>query len=253
MNKKQIILTILLCIHNKIALPINNVITLTFKEYPEVAIPESLLAEIDSSESSSDKTTGTLSKALEQPDYLQKKTDINKPIKSKISGIWTLHKGFARTSDYFGQIVFPRKQQSETVYLIITEKIAPSFIVGPSTVSNWTLDPTAQTAMYAISLEFDDDANSYYFNTEKIDPPADNQISLQSIIIPGNPDTVYVPTGATITELTSNLTLPDIYIKNDFDHSYNASYILNNMNYFEKIEQDYQQADKTIVKLLLNS
>ena len=248
MNKKYIIITMLLCLNDKITLPINNIITLGFKEYPDVVVPESLLPETVET-----ATANQLSKSLEQPDYVQKKTDINRPAKSKISGIWTLHKGFARTSDYFGQIAFPRKQQSETIYLVITEKILPAFIVGPSTVSNWMLDPSTESAVYSITLEFDDDANSYYFNTEKIDSPSDNQISLQSIIIPAKPDAVYVPTGATITELSSNLTLPDVYITSTFDHDYNAAYILEKMNYFERIEQDYQQTEQTVAKLILNN
>jgi hypothetical protein len=242
MNKKYIILATLLCIIATITRPINNIITFFIKEYPEVQLPEKFQV----------ATSSTISKALEQPAYLEPK-DTKPQKKSGLTGVWALHKGYARASSYFGQISFPRKQQSETVYIIITEKINPTFIVGPSTVGYWELDQNSPAAIYSISMEYDEDANSYYFDTKKIDPPEDNQISMQAIVIPGNPEHVYVPEGASITEFTANLTLPTIYIKKEFDQSYNASYIANLRMYFEQITEEYQENDLTNSTLMVTS
>jgi len=243
MNKKLLIIAILPCIFATITRPINNIITFFVKEYPEVQLPEKFQV----------ATSSTISEALGQPDYLNPKDHNNQPKKANVSGIWALHKGYARASSYFGQISFPRKQQSETVYLIITEKINPTFIVGPSTVGYWELDPNSSIAIYEISMEYDEDANSYYFNTKKIDPPEDNQVSMQAIVIPGKPEHVYVPEGASITEFTANLTLPTIYIKKEFDRSYNASYVTNLRMYFEQVTEEYQENDLTNSTLMMTS
>lgn len=231
MNKKYIILTFLLCIFTAITKPINNIITFFVKEYPEVHLPEKFRT----------ATSSVFSKALKQPAYLNEKEHGIKPLEVKVSGIWSLYKGYSRISSHNGQISFPRKQQSETVYLIITKKINPTFIVGPSTVAHWNLDKDTPAAIYSISIKYDEDANSYYFNTKKIDRPTDNKISLQAVIIPGDPEHVYVPEGASITEFTGNLTLPSIYIKKEFDRVYNSVYTTSIKMYFAQIKEKHQQ------------
>lgn len=239
MNKKNKLLLITLCIVHLAVKSTNNVITFFIKEYPEVKLPEYL----------QHKRNKQISNALTQPDFLNPKE--NTPVKEKAgaSGVFALYKGYAQTSNLFGQVTFPRKQQAETIYLIITETISPEFIVGPSTVSHWEIDPNSSTAVYKMAINYDNDANSYYVNTTKVAAPQDNKISLQSIVIIGNPEDVYVPEGASIAELTANLNLPTIYIKEKFDRSRNASYVLTLKNYFSGIAETFKQSNLSISKI----
>lgn len=241
MNRKCLSLLVLLSFQLSNLRAIDNIITFFIKNYPEVELPETLQVVTDY----------TISKPLVQPEYLNvKDSNSQSNKKNDVAGIWALYQGFAEPSTPDGQIMFPRQQQSETVALVITKKITPVFIVGPATVGYWELDPDSDTEMYTISLEYDIDANTYYFLTEKVELPDDGQVSLQSIIIPADPKNVYVPEGATITEVTTNLTLPSIYIKKDFDRSYNASYTTDRRLYFKKNEYMYEENDQSVSKLI---
>lgn len=246
MNRKNIIVMILLCMSAIKIETTNNIITFFIKKYPTVQPPG-----VESPELlQQDEQNNQISKAVTQPDFLNPKKDPALKNTPGASGIYAFYKGYSQTSSFLGQITFPRKQQSETVYLIVTETISPEFIVGPSTVGYWKIDSTSPTAVYEMAIDYDDDANTYYVNTTKIDAPENNQISLQSIVIIGNPDNVYVPEGATIAEFTANLTLPTIYIKDTFDQSKNASYALSLKNYFAGLNETFQQNDLIVSKLM---
>ena len=240
MKNKYILLAIILSASLFIKTT-SNIITLFIKDYPNPELPLSLQTETDSENS----------RIMSQPSYVQPKKEITPVIQKKLAGVWGLYKGYAQATNFLGQLSFPRKQQANTINLIITKKITPAFIVGPSTVGYWQIDSSEDAAVYEIDIEYSDDANTYYFETKKIDTPENGQISLQSIIIPADPETVYVPEGAVITEYTANLTLPDIYIKTDsFDFEYNASYTLSLKNYFAQIDTELEQDDAIISKLM---
>jgi len=241
MNKKVLILLILYFISAINTKTIGSILTLFIEKYPNIVLPENTFT----------KNQSTISEALAQPSFLNPKEEfVTNQNTDRLDGVYALYKGYAVVSNFLGQITFPLQQQSETVYVVITENITPEYIVGPSTVGYWNISENSASAIYEMNIDYDDTANSYYINsTKKITALESIDLSLRSIIIIADPETVYVPEGATIAEFTPNLTLPTIYIKDTFDYVQNALKTLEVKKYFSKIKTSFQQNNLNILKL----
>lgn len=235
---KSIYKTLLICLVSTTLHPLNNFISLTIQKYPTFK------------EKLNDEQVARYSKKLKQPGYLYKKIVKHQRIDTGVRGIMGIYLGFVSLTDYDGQMNFPRKQQKPEINLLITRAIKPVYMLAPETVNNWMLDPHAPAQMYQFTLKEDKETDLYYIKAKKVDTPKDNMISLDTIILIADPKNVYIPEGATITHNSPNLLLPNVYIRKNFNFSYNALYTLSIKQYFEKINQEYKQEDQSIAMII---
>ena len=112
------------------------------------------------------------------------------------------------------------------------------------------LDKHEHAEMYEFDQHQDPTTKLYYINAKKTKLPDDHMIPLNTIILIAKPSNVFIPEGATITQYSPNLLLPQIYIKKHFDISYNALYTLSIKQYFGLVQHDYKQEDETISTIL---
>ena len=219
---------------------INNTIILFVEKYPTVKIPKNK------------ETLESLSAKLKQPKYLWKNVISQKRITSGINGIMAMHLGNSCLSDKDGQIIFQRTFQQPIVHLLITKGIQPAFMIAPETVHNWMLEKNTPAILYQFKFHQDEDTELYYIETKKVPLPKDSMITFDTIIIIADPKSVYVPSGATITNYSANLILPNIYIKKDFDFEYNTLRTNAIGQYFESIKSEYKPEEQTLAKIITN-
>jgi len=218
--------------------PINSVITMFLQNYPTFKAP------LD------EQTRDIYSKKLKQPGYLYKKIVKSKRIQTGARGIMGIYLGYVSLSDHNGQMIFPRKHQKAAVNFLVTKGIKPVYMIAPDTIHNWMLDKKQPSQMYRIELHHDTPTELYYLEAKKIDLPKDDMIPLDTIIMIANPKNVVLPEGATITNYSSNLILPNIYIKSNFNFLYNALYTLSIKQYFEQINQEYKHEDQSVAMII---
>lgn len=218
---------------------INSEIILFLDQYPKIKIPKNK------------ETVESLSKKLKQPSFISKKQWEHKRLSSGVPGIMSLYLGEVCLSDKNGQLTFPRGGlQAPIINLIVTKGIQPVYIVAPATVHNWMLDQQKPAEMYQFKYNKDQETELYYIETTKVPLPQDSMIPLGTIIIIADPSSVFVPLGATITHYSPNLILPHIYIKKNFDFSYNALYTNSIKQYFDSIRSEYKPEELTVAKIM---
>jgi len=219
---------------------INNKIILFVDKFPRVKIPKNK------------ETVESLSKKLKQPNFVVKTRMKQKRLSSGAQGVMALYLGDASLSDKDGQLTFPRGHQQPLVNLLITQGIQPVYIVAPATVHNWMLEKNKPAIMYQFKFEKDQETDLYYIETKEIPLPTDSMIPLETIVIIADPTSVFVPFGATITHYSPNLILPTIYIKKNFDFSYNALYTNSIKQYFDSVHAEYKPEELSIAKIITN-
>lgn len=239
LNLKYIFLFISLS-YNFASYAVNNTIILFVDQYPSAKIPKNKA------------TKESLSKKLKQPKFVWKDIIKQHRLSSGTPGILAIHLGNSCISDKDGQLTFPRTFQKPVVHLLVTKGIQPVYMVAPATVHNWMLDKHMPSELYEFSFHKDEDTDLYYIDTKKVPLPKDSMISFDTIIIISDPNNIFVPLGATMTQYSVNLVLPTIYIKKNFDFSYNALYTNSIQQYFEAITSDYKPEEQTIAKIITN-
>ena len=237
---------ILFCIMTFIGNKINandNIISIFVKQYPLM----------EAYESTTQGASESISEALRQPSFIfspPKKTV--RKAGSGVESIQSSYLGFLATSSQSGQILFPRKQQSNTINILITKQISPVFMIAPATIHHWELKEGFDCEMYEMKQSQDEKSGLYYVETQKVDLPKNKHIQLNTIIIFADPKEIYVPIGATIVDYTSNLILPDIYAKN-VNVLENALYTLSIKQYFKQINKEYKNDTQDIATIIANS
>lgn len=218
--------------------PLDSIISMFIRKYPYFK-----------KENTSKFDTQKYSQKLKQPAYLYQSITRPHSQRESVSGVMCLYGGQVALSDSNGQITFQRRQQISNIYLLVTSGIKPAYIIAPSTVHNWMIDPTKPSKLYFIQFKQDADLGLYYFDVQPTQLPADNNIPLNTIILIADPEYVFVPTGATTSEYSSNLLLPDIYLKRGFCFIYNQLYALAIKQYFDSTVANYQQENQTVSKI----
>jgi hypothetical protein len=214
-----------------------------------------------------------LSKALKQPGYVAEQALKSKSKwSSSVAGIMCLYAGNVATSDTNGEVIFPKLQQQDNIYLLITKGVGfgPDYIIAPSTVHNWgqkketelSLDTEKSYEIYLITFKHDDKLEISYFDTKKATfPDIEDQnsahwrhgryiIPLNTITIISDPSDIFVPIGATITKYSPNLTLPPLFIKRTFCFIYNSLYTLAIKQYFNQEQATHQLEGQTVSTIL---
>ncbi|MBI2345176.1 hypothetical protein HYV10_03860 [Candidatus Dependentiae bacterium] len=220
----------------------DSIITIFIQKYPYLTKSEIKKLKKQGKSSS----LSNYSRALKQPDYLYRDVVSSYKHTYELPAIMCMYAGNIALSSPDGQISFPLLQQTHDMHILITEKIIPAYIVAPGTVNNWMIDPKHPHEMYFMKLEFDKKTNLYYYQTSKIDPAQNNNIPLNTIIFIADPQTMYIPIGATITQASPNIVLPTIYIKKDFCFIKNTLFTLATNQYFKSTNPSIKQDDQTI-------
>jgi len=213
-----------------------NDIVLFLQPYPKLETPEV------SQENLSDK--------LGQPGYLHAKMLAHRFVDIAIEGVSALYQGYITVSSRKGEILFPRKQQSNTINLLITPEIIPSFMVGPTTTHHWELNPKISQdkdtqAMYSITFDHNDDTDSYFYNVQSIPLPADNIIDFTTIVLLAPANMIYIPEGISMAKYSANMILPTIYVKPGIQFIKHSLYALKIKQYFESISKQYNKYNGT--------
>ena len=218
--------------------PVDSIITFFVEKYPYFKI-----------EKKSKFDPEKYSKQLKQPTFFYQTISNLHKYESAIPGIMCLYGGNVAVSDKNGQIILKRNQQTPNIYLLVAKSVLPAYMIAPSTVHNWMIDPKESTELYFAEFKQDDKLELYYFNVSKAELPADHNIPLNTIILIADPADVFIPTGATITDLSQNLILPNIYIKRNFCFIHNSLYTLAIKQYFRETSQDSQLENLTISQI----
>jgi hypothetical protein len=187
-----------------------------------------------------------LSKKVQQPGFLSGKIIKKSKRSSGVPGIMCMYGGHVALSDQKGQVILPRLQETPSMNFLITKGIKAAYILAPATVHNWQVDPAQPSKMYNVKLKQNEETQLYYFEATLTKPNKDNSIPLNTVIIISDPENIFIPLGATITNYSPNLTLPNIYIKKEFCFVYNAFYTLAIKQYFKQTYADYQQEALTV-------
>ncbi len=217
---------------------INSIITLSIQKYPTIKMP------LDQ------KEIDTYSKKLQQPGYLYKKILQNHHSDGGVHGIMGFYLGHVALSDHNGYMTFPRKQQSSNINFLVTKGIKPVYMIAPSTLANWMIDASHPAQMYTFTFKQDNKTKLYYFQASKTDLPEKNMIPLDTIILIADPKNVVIPDGATVSYYSPNLILPTIYIKKNFNFSYNALYTTTIKQYFDRVHKQYKQEEQSVLKTI---
>jgi len=224
---------------------IDSIITIFVKKYPYLKKSEikSLQKDFNTLELSS------YSKKIKQPNYLHKSILNSYFKKNLLPGITCFYAGRTTTSKPDGQITFPRRQQTANMHILVAEKVIPAYMIAPSTIHNWRIDPRQSAEMYLMELKHDPNIKISYYETKKIDLPKDNNIPLNTLIFIADPKTMYIPLGATIVDNSPNIVLPDIYIKKGFCFLRNVLFNLAVNQYFEDTEKSIKQENQVVSEI----
>ncbi|AXK60400.1 hypothetical protein [Candidatus Chromulinivorax destructor] len=191
---------------------------------------------------------------LPQPSYVIGKDDeISSSRIDGVRGIPATYLGYIATSDRNGQISFPRKQQNDTIHLIITPRINPIFMIHPTLVHHWEILPSQPVEIYEITRKKDKKLNSYYFDIINVSTAIKNKkfdeqkaemyknilagkqaIPLNTITIFADPKTIQVPTGISQNYYSTNFILPTL-VGREVDTKENSLYTLSIKQYFEQV------------------
>ncbi|HJZ23100.1 MAG TPA: hypothetical protein VJ201_01470 [Candidatus Babeliales bacterium] len=155
-------------------------------------------------------------------------------------GLCGTYAGYLAITDRIGQMTFPKKQQQNSLELIITQKIVPVTYQNSKLIHHWEVVPEEKIAVYQVDKQQDSVTKNYFWNVKKSSQIRDNIIPLHSIVLFADPKSIYIPEGVTSTNDSPNLILPTIYFLNSFDAAHNSLYTLSIRRFFETPELFYK-------------
>jgi hypothetical protein len=166
-----------------------------------------------------------------------------------VSGIFSSYAGFLTASDQNGQTSFPLRHSKLVTYYLVTPEVFPVIMFG-NTVHHWELISKQPANLYKIEKKKDEELDEYYWEVTQMQLPKDKKISKKAVIIFANPHKVYIPEGITPTSDSSQLILPDIYIKKSISKIPEALYVLTIRQFFAPPAKGYQHESlKHIVQM----
>lgn len=151
----------------------------------------------------------------EQANHLRK----NKYQKSSISlgGIPIIYYGYITHTRSDGIVMFPKMHTDQEMFLLVSNNIRPVFMLR-NTVHHLEIEKNSPHSFFKIEKKYDNQTETYLWIITKEKLPENNQIPLETIIIFTEPETLYIPEGASITHETGQTILPPFYVKNDENH-----------------------------------
>lgn len=209
--------------------------------------------ELQHNENFDQELTSIVSEKISQPSYV---IGYKKDVASNqdgIRGIQAAYLGYMATSNKNGQLSFPRKQQSDTILLFITPQIKPIFMIHPTLIHHWQVDPSQPIEIYEINRNKDKKLNSYYFDIIDIKQALKNQkldekksemyqniisgtlaIPFNTVTIFADPKNISVPIGTPQNYYSTNFILPTLSGEK-VDMTENSLYTLSIKQYFEQV------------------
>jgi len=168
-----------------------------------------------------------------------------------VGGITASYLGQITVSNKNGQITFPRKQQSDTIYILVTSEIAPIFIIGPTLIHHWKCKSKESAKLYQVNRKKNKELNIYYFDIKEIDIMENKDFPINSIIIYADPDKITIPTGVSLNTYSTNFILPDI-TTTEVDFFKNSLYTVSIKQYFEQIKIESKNDKPNIITIVGN-
>lgn len=204
------------------------------------------------------KGTSLVSASLAQPTFItsphqQKELECQ----NGIAGIAASYIGYFTISNKNGQIAFPRKHQSDEIYLLVTPEVEPVFMVKPSLIHHWQIKKDQPAALYKIVRKVNKDLSNkiYYFEVKQLDIaqdlPDSGEIPLNTITIYTDPETIFIKTGVVMNTYSTNFVLPPVQALTD-QGSKNSLYTLLIKRYFEQINIETKNEKPTISSMIMN-
>jgi hypothetical protein len=191
-----------------------------------------------------------ISAPLHQPSFIKAigkdRSWLNQP---GVDGLHAIYLGYLAISDHNGQISFPRQQQNDTIYLLVTPEIEPEFMMSPSLIHGWITKNHAPAAYYEINRKHNKELKTYYFDVRKIENP--QEIKNGTITIFAHPDHIHVPVGISLNTYSTNIILPELQATK-VDTIKNSLYTLSIKQYFEHITIENKKDTLNIAAMILN-
>ena len=177
-----------------------------------------------------------LSQKLRKPGKIAKYAVKGKSQPALEEGILATYGGYVVASDYNGKVVFPRKHQKTGVDILITSEIVPVPLFE-NTILHWTHVSGVPAKVYSCEQKYDDRKGQYYWETQEVPVTEDMVIPLATIIILAKPKNISMNVGKTPTNETTNLVLPDVYVKKGITIIENSLYMLTIRHLFKPVEE----------------
>lgn len=204
-------------------------ITIFLKPYPQFAYTQ-------------EKTAITCQKCT-NPDYSSRQKIKGLIDQNLVSGIFATYGGFIETSSADGQISFPRKHNAPLVHVVTTNRVTP-ITMNTTTIAHWELEDKTPATMYKIERKQDATTGIFFWDVSEEEIPKDKKLPITSILIFAKPESIYIPTGITITDNTPNLHLPDIYVRSGINKTSNALYVLHLKHFFGPVSNALKKEKK---------
>jgi hypothetical protein len=151
---------------------------------------------------------------LGSPEKLDRAVIREKMAAQMTSGIKVSYAGILTTSDFNGEVIFPRLHEADSITLIISEVNIPQVRHGVTAESWSTIDPQKSTWL-SITRIRDEDLKKSFWNVEQIPPK--NHIPRHAIVILNHPFSIVIQEGVYFAEEGPHLILPDIYVTPDIN------------------------------------
>jgi len=213
-----------------------------------------------------------VSEQLTQPEFVfGLPSKLYSTVSEGVPGITAIYLGYITTSNKNGQISFPRKQQNDQMYVLITPQILPTFMIAPSLIYDLAIDPSQPVEMYEINRKKDKKLNTYYFDVINIKKAIKNKntdkktmqkyiniltsktgIPLNTIILLTDPANINIPTGISLNHYSPNLILPTFTMHHEIDTTENSLYTLSIKQYFEQINIESKNDSPRVMTIIAN-
>lgn len=154
-----------------------------------------------------------------------------------LSGLYASYGGMIQVSDLHGEITFPRKHTGNSLYLVITTEIIP-ITMFYNTVHHWEINPKLPATIYQLEQKKDKETNITYWEVSISSLPVNNILPIESIVIFAKPTNIYLPVGVYATSESSNLMLPDIYVKKGINVVENSLYVTALGHFFASVKKE---------------
>jgi hypothetical protein len=191
-----------------------------------------------------------ISQPLQQPSFINALEKNRSWLEERgVDGVSASYLGYFTISDKNGQITFPRRQQSDTIYILITPQVQPQYMLDQTLVAYWITCPEEPAMFYQIKRKQNKALHTYYFETKKLKTP--EKIPLNTIIIYTHPENIHVKTGISLNTYSSNFILPNVYAKK-FETLENSLYTVSIKQYLEQINRQSKHNEANITTMVIN-
>jgi hypothetical protein len=178
-----------------------------------------------------------ISQKLAKPGKLAKYTAKGVLQTSIVEGILATYGGYVTSSDYNGELSFPRKHTKNSVEIIITPEIVP-IPLFENTILHWKRIPGLPATMYVCEQLYNAQKDQYYWQTRETALPEDMTIPLSAIIIIAKPTSMDMKIGTMPLHESGNFVLPNVYVKKGINTTDNSLYLLTIRHFFKPVQTE---------------